>query len=262
MFKRRAIGLLVGVCCVMVSTVSAADNVHMAKKTILLKLSGDVLVDQRTKEPSAALMRDLIRQIKQLSATHRFGIVMGVGNVYRNNTQGITFGVSPSIGFHLGMLAIGMNGLLLKALFEQEGVVSTLFGGDYKPEIGEEISEAQLRDSLTAGQVLIFVGGTGNPYFSSDTSGVIRALQMKADELWKCTRVDGIYDADPAKKADAQLLRTVSYEQAISEKLAVMDTTAYTLARSYRLSTRVFDVFSPNALIHAAEDKEFGSTIS
>jgi len=231
------------------------------KKVVLLKLSGDVLVDQQAGVPSAELARDLIRQMKELRQTHCFGVVVGGGNLYRNTTQGMAFGVSPSVGFHLGMQAIGMNGLLLRALCEQEGVACTLFGGDHRPEIGEEISELRLANALAAGHVLIFVGGTGNPYFSSDTSGVVRALQIKADELWKCTKVDGVYSADPYKCADARLLPRVSYRSAIIDQLAVMDVTAYTLARSHGLPTRVFNVFKPDALLHAARDKEFGSTI-
>ncbi|OQA36088.1 MAG: Uridylate kinase [Candidatus Dependentiae bacterium ADurb.Bin331] len=230
--------------------------------TILLKLTGEVLLHQNTQKLNDSLVRSIARQIKQLESTHRFGIVIGGGNFFRGSVQGTVLKLTPSIGHQIGMLATMMNGLIIKDLFEQEGLSSTLFCAVPASEIGAPISHQTIENALVHKKLLIFTGGTGNPFFTTDTTAILRGLQINATQVWKGTTVDGIYTADPKKDPCAQRLSTLSYDQALMEKMGIMDATAIALARQHRLPIRVFNIFHDQAIICAAEDQSFGSTMS
>ena len=232
-----------------------------SKKKILLKLTGEIfLTEQRTLTP--AHINAIIEQIKQLSSTHQFGIVIGGGNFFRGRDQGVTLGMTASVGHQAGMLATMLNGLILKDLFEQHGIKTTLLCAITCPEVGESISHQAILGAAKNSSIIIFTGGTGNPFFTNDTNAVIRALQIEADEIWKGTNVPGVYDADPKKNAQAKLLKNVSYQEALDLNLGIMDATAFTLAKQHNQPLRIFDIFAENALIKAAHDKQFGSTIT
>jgi uridylate kinase len=231
------------------------------KKIVLLKLTGEVFVDQTTKILSALFINGLIEQIKELAATYCIGIVIGGGNFFRGSEHGNRLGISPSIGHQIGMLATMMNGLMLKDLLEQKDVPATLFCAIPSPEVGKPISQQSIENALHDENVLIFTGGTGNPFFTTDTNAVLRALQIGANEIWKGTHVDGIYDTDPKKNEHAQLLSQITYATALEKKLAIMDMTAYALAQQHKQVIRVFNIFAPQALLKAAYEKNFGSII-
>ncbi len=232
-----------------------------SRQIILLKLTGNVL--QLTPQGSydSSLVRSIAQQIRQINQTHYFGIVIGGGNFFRGNQQGVELGLSASMGHNVGMLATMMNGLIIKNLFEQEGVPSTLLSAIPSPEIGSAISNQTIKNALEKDNCVIFAGGTGNPFFTTDTTAVLRGLQIEAKSIWKGTNVDGIFSEDPRCVVHASLLKRVSYQEALQNKLKILDATAFTLAQEHHLKIRVFNIFKNNALIHASQDDTFGSIV-
>ena len=230
-------------------------------KIILLKLTGEILFDPIHHMLDSTLIRTIAKQIKTLNNSHYFGIVIGGGNFFRGTKHGTWLGINPSVGHQIGMLATMMNGLIVKDLFDQEGIPSSLFCAVPSPEVGVPISDQGIKAALSKGHCLIFSGGTGNPFFSTDTTSVVRALQIQAHEVWKGTNVDGIYTADPHKNPNAQLIPHISYDKVLMQNLGIMDGPAIALAKTHILPLRVFNIFKENALITAATDESFGSVV-
>lgn len=230
------------------------------KKRILLKLTGEILKASRT-DLNSAHARTIAQQIKQLQSEYQFGIVIGGGNFFRGSKEGQQLGLTPSVGHQIGMLATMMNGLILKDLFEQEGVSCTLFCAIPASEIGIPVSQQAITEALSKGHCLIFTGGTGNPFFTTDTTSVLRGLQIEADQVWKGTGVDGVYDSDPVKNQHATFLKSVTHHEALLKNMGIMDATAFALARAHGLTIRVFNIFAQDAILSAAKDATFGSTI-
>lgn len=233
---------------------------HTAKK-ILLKLTGEVFLSPVSRSLDNTVLLNLIDQIKSLQHTHQFGIVIGGGNFFRGSQQGVTLGISPSVGHQVGMLATMMNALLIKDLFESNNLPATILSAIDCPEVGSAISQQTINAALDLGKIIIFAGGTGNPFFTTDTTAILRGLQIQADEIWKGTHVDGVYDADPNKNLSAKLIKRVSYNAALEKKLGIMDATAFALASTHKKIVRIFSIFEPEALIQAAQNPDFGSTI-
>jgi len=234
----------------------------MKKKRILLKLTGTIFASQTNDNAfSTEAITPIIEQIKELQKTHQFGIVIGGGNIFRGEQHGSKLGLSPSVGHQTGMLATIINGLLLKDLLDQQRIDTTLLSAIVCPQIANPISQDNIDHALKHGRIIIFAGGTGAPFFTNDTNAIVRGLQMEASQVWKGTDVEGIYSADPQTDKQATLIKKMTYSDAISQKLGIMDNTAIALAEKHTLLIRVFNIFTPNALIKAAEDKDFGSTI-
>ncbi len=232
----------------------------MAKTKILLKVTGTILSNS-SGTFSADTLNELIAQIKQLHTTHQFGIVIGGGNLFRGNQQSKQLGIDASVGHHVGMLATMMNGLIIKNLLEKHGVHAELFCALACPSIGKTISHQEIQQALQEGKTIVFSGGTGSPFFTTDTNAVLRSLQISANEIWKGTDVDGVYTENPKNNVHATRIPKLTYEQAIEKQLGIMDLTAYTMAHQYKQRIRVFDIFTPSALLKAAQDSTFGSTI-
>lgn len=232
----------------------------ITKQTILCKLTGEIFLDE-SKTLSPNTLNAIIDQMVKLQDTHQFGIVIGGGNFFRGNQHSKKLGISASVGHQIGMLATMMNGLIVKDLLEHHGLPAALFCAMPSPEIGKPISQQSIDTALASGQTLVFTGGTGNPYFTTDTTAVLRALQISASQIWKGTHVDGVYDADPKTNPNAKLLSKISYDQALQQKLGIMDLTAFALAQQYKQTVRIFNIFEPNALIRAAQEPTFGSSI-
>lgn len=231
------------------------------KKTVLLKITGEVLNSKKNGNVDNQLVISLAKQIKELSTTHYFGVVIGGGNFFRGNKQGKQLGISASVGHQIGMLATMMNGLIVKDLFEQHGIACTLLCAVPSNEVGKTISQQAIESARQKNHCMIFSGGTGNPFFTTDTTAVLRGLQIEADIVWKGTHVKGIYTQDPTKDPNARFLERISYQQALNENLRIMDPTAFALAKEHHLPIRIFDIFTDNALIKAATDKTFGSIV-
>ena len=233
----------------------------MSKKIVLLKLTGEILAPNKENLLNADLLESIAEQIKTLSDSHYFGIVIGGGNFFRGTKQGKALGMTPSVGHQVGMLATMMNGLIVKDLFEQHGLPSSLFCALPSPEVGAPVSEQAIKSALSKGHCVIFSGGTGNPFFSTDTTAILRGLQIDAAEVWKGTLVDGVYTADPKKNNDAQLLKNISYKDMLNQQLGIMDAAAIALAQQHNLLIRVFNIFDNKAILHAANDESFGSRV-
>ncbi len=231
------------------------------KKRILLKLTGEIFLDQEKTNLSSFFIEKIIKQIKILSGTHQFGIVMGGGNFFRGEHQSRLLNINPATGHYVGMVATMMNGLIIKDLLDQQAIASTVFSALDCPAVGTPINQAGINQALKQDHVLIFTGGSGNPFFTTDTTALLRGLQINAEEIWKGTNVDGIYTDDPEQYPDAQLIKSLSYEQALVQKIGIMDATAYTLAQTYKQTIRVFNIFGKEALVRAVQDITFGSTI-
>lgn len=230
------------------------------KHIILLKITGEILLDDK-KELSNISIQNIAVQIKKLQPAYQFGIVIGGGNFFRGAKQGKQLGISPSVGHQIGMLGTMMNGLILKDIFEQYDIPCTLFCAVPAAEVGIPISQQAIESALAKERCPIFTGGTGNPFFTTDTTAVLRGLQINAKQVWKGTGVEGIYNKDPHQFPDAQLIKEISYQEALLEELAILDSTAFALAQRHQLPLRVFNIFEPDALLKAAHDPHFGSIV-
>ncbi|GMU19785.1 MAG: uridylate kinase [Candidatus Babeliales bacterium] len=231
------------------------------KKRILLKLTGEAFLSTTDNSLNPSLVIDLVRQIKQLMNCYQFGLVIGGGNFFRGKQHGKVMNITPPVGHQIGMLATLMNGLMMKDLLEQHGVIASLFSAITCPEMASSISQQAIENALLKDQVIIFAGGTGNPFFSTDTTAVLRSLQINAEEIWKASHIDGVYTADPKINPEAKILKNITYQYALDHKLGIMDATAFTLAAENKQVIRVFSAFEPNALIKATQNKDFGSII-
>lgn len=232
------------------------------QKKVLLKLTGEALLPDNSGSNAHFLARSLASQIKQLQQTHHFGIVIGGGNFFRGSIQGKSLGMRPAASHYVGMLATMMNGLILQDLLYQEGVDTVLFSALDCENIGTPISPQSIIHAVDSRKTIIFSGGTGSPYFTTDTTAIVRALQMNADEVWKVTKVDGVYSADPAKDPHAHLYKRITFNEVLAQHLAIMDTTALALAQEHSMRIRVFSAFEQESLVRAGKDATFGSIIT
>jgi len=229
-------------------------------KKVILKISGE-LFNTTNGYVNKDVIDNLITQIKILQKTHYIGIVIGGGNFFRGGHAGKELGLRQPTADTIGMLATVMNGLILHELFEKSGIAATVLSAIDMPTITQPINQDTIDQALYTGKCLIFVGGTGNPYFTTDTNAVIRGLQMGAQEVWKATKVDFVYNTDPHINKNAIPLKQLTYTTVLEQNLKIMDLTAMTLAQENNMTIRVFNLFTPQALVHVAQNHEFGSTI-
>lgn len=226
-------------------------------KRILLKLSGEMLQGHTDFGIDPAFLSQLAQEICELSATGvEVAIVIGGGNLFRGATLSAA-GLDRVTGDQMGMMATIMNGLALSDALrqkQQEVVVMSAL-----PIVGvvEAFEHRHAIDCLRAGKITIFVGGTGNPFFTTDTTATLRAIQISADILLKATKVDGVYSADPLKNPTAKRYEKISYDDVIQQELRVMDLSAICMCRDYSLPVRVFDLLQK----HAMRDIAFGQNI-
>lgn len=228
------------------------------KKTfsrILLKLSGEGLMGKQAfgiDENVLDMVAESIKQIRQEKI--ETCIVIGGGNFYRgvNNTNK---SVSRPIADQAGMIATVINALFLKSILDSKGIKSEILSGLSIPQVAETYSYRSAQNLLKQGTVVIFAGGTGNPYFTTDTGATLRALETECDALFKATQVDGVYDSDPKKNPNANRYKTVSYDDVITKELKVMDMTAISMARENKLPIVVFKQVDKDSLINAIKGK-------
>src|SRR3990170_1741163 len=175
------------------------------QRIILLKITGEALpsvTSSTSKAPaldSASLIRAVAQQISALRETHKFAIVIGAGNIFRGSIQGKQLGMRESVSHQVGMLATMLNGLIIKELFDQEGIKTKLLTALDCPSVGDIISPSAISQAHAQNNCIIFVGGTGAPYFTTDTAAIVRGLQIGAHEIWKATNVNGVYTDNPHK---------------------------------------------------------------
>lgn len=228
---------------------------------ILIKLTGELFGTNTQKDRQSDQLHAVIQQIAALHKQYNIGIVVGGGNLFRGSIQGKQHHMNAWRAHTVGMFATIMNGLILADLFEQQAIPYSLFSAIPCPQAGLPITPEAVKQALDMNHVMIFSGGTGNPYFTSDTNAVLCALRIGATDLWKASTIDGIYDADPQQNRNAQLLKNLSYQKAIERHLGIMDLSALALAAEHQLRIRVFSIFTPDALLNASRDENFGSII-
>ena len=230
-------------------------------KRVLLKLSGEALMGDKSfgfdNEVIAQYAKD-IKSIVELGV--QVAIVIGGGNIYRGMNEAET-GIERAHGDYMGMLATVINGMALQAGLEKIGVYTRLQSAIKMEQIAEPYIRRRAIRHVEKGRVVIFGAGTGNPYFTTDTAGSLRAIEINAEVILKGTRVDGIYDADPEKVPDAKKFNTLTFQECISKNLRVMDMTAFTLCMENQLPIIVFDMNKPGNLMRVVRGEKVGTLV-
>lgn len=220
-------------------------------KRILLKLSGEGLMGEKKFGMSPEVISSLAQQIKETAMLGvQICIVVGGGNIFRGAKEA-SKGMNRSVADQVGMLATIMNALYLQNALEQIDVPVRVMSGLNVPQVCEPYMYRKALKHLQKGRVIIFAGGTGNPFFTTDTGAALRASEMQCDALLKATQVDGVYDSDPKANPNAKRYESVTYEDVIEKQLKVMDLTAITLAQESNIPVVVFAQKGEDALINA-----------
>ncbi|MBA4139450.1 MAG: UMP kinase [Segetibacter sp.] len=231
-------------------------------KRILLKLSGESLMGNKSFGLDSNVISQYAQDIKLVVELGvQVAIVIGGGNIYRGMNEAET-GIERAQGDYMGMLATVINGMALQAGLEKIGVFTRLQSAIKMEQIAEPYIRRRAIRHLEKGRVVIFGAGTGNPYFTTDTAGSLRAIEIKADVILKGTRVDGIYTADPEKNPAARRFDKISFADVINKNLKVMDMTAFTLCQENNLPIIVFDMNTPETLLQVVEGMDVGTLVS
>lgn len=231
-------------------------------KRILLKLSGELLMGNKNFGLDSDVISQYAQDIKSVvDLGVQVAIVIGGGNIYRGMNEAET-GIERAQGDYMGMLATVINGMALQAGLEKVGVYTRLQSAIKMEQIAEPYIRRRAIRHLEKGRVVIFGAGTGNPYFTTDTAGSLRAIEIKADVILKGTRVDGIYTADPEKDPTAERFEKISFSEVIAKNLKVMDLTAFTLCQENNLPIIVFDMNTPGTLLQVVEGMDVGTLVS
>jgi uridylate kinase len=218
-------------------------------RRVLLKFSGEVLRDGKTGECiSSDVVMAMANKVKAaVDLGCEVAIVLGGGNIFRGAT-GALAGIDRSSGDYMGMLATIINALALQNGLEKVGLPTRVMTAIDMPRVAEPMILRRALRHLEKGRVVIFAGGTGNPYFSTDTGAALRASEIHADAILKATKVDGVYTADPKKDSGARRYEALSYRTALDKRLKVMDSTAFAMCMDNRIPIIVFDFFDESAL--------------
>jgi uridylate kinase len=230
-------------------------------RRILLKLSGEALLGDKPYGVDPAFCMFIARQVAGLHALGaEVGIVVGGGNIFRGLAAAAT-GMDRAIGDYIGMLATVMNGLALQDALEQLDVPTRVMSAIAMNEIAEPYIRRRAIRHFEKGRVAIFVAGTGNPYFTTDTAAALRAVEIDAEVLLKATKVDGVYDADPATNPDARRYSRLGYADILRDQLKVMDAAAVSLCMENDLPIIVFDLNVPDNITRVALGEPVGTRI-
>ncbi|OAM90262.1 UMP kinase [Termitidicoccus mucosus] len=231
-------------------------------KRIVLKLSGEVLRSKSSGDPIDRLTLERVcTQVKEIHELGiQIGVVIGGGNIFRG-LAGEKRGVERTTGDYMGMLATVINSLALMDSLEKMGVVTRVQSAIPMNQIAEPFILRRAIRHLEKGRVVIFAAGTGNPYFSTDTTAALRASEMHADIIMKATKVDGIYDKDPKKYPDAVKYEEITFIDALRQRLNVMDSTAFSLCLDNNVPILVFDLNDEHAISRAVHGEKVGTLV-
>ena len=231
-------------------------------RRVVLKLSGEAFAD-----PGIGYGIDpltVVRVAEEIAEAHsediQIAVVVGGGNIFRGVSQAAK-GMDPASADYMGMLATVINALALRDALEKAGVPTRVQSAITMQELAEPYIRLRAIRHLEKGRVVIFAAGTGNPFFTTDTTAALRAVELGADALLKASKVDGIYDADPATHPDAKRLDELSYMDFISDELRVMDTTAVTMSKEHGVPIVVFDMTTPGNIVKAVSGEKIGTVI-
>ncbi|MBF0597205.1 UMP kinase [Faecalibacter rhinopitheci] len=234
----------------------------MKYKRVLLKLSGEALMGDLQYGIDPNMLKQYAEQIKEVvDLGCEVAIVIGGGNIFRG-VQGVASGMDRVQGDYMGMLATVINSMALQGALEEAGLITRLQTAIRMEQIAEPFIKRKATRHLEKGRVVIFGAGTGNPYFTTDTAAVLRAIEVNADVILKGTRVDGIYTADPEKDPEAQKFDTISYQEVYDKNLKVMDMTAFTLSEENNLPIIVFDMNTKGNLKALIEEGNVGTLVT
>jgi uridylate kinase len=235
----------------------------MKYKRILLKLSGEALMGKKKFGIDPERLQEYATDIKQIvDLGIQVAIVIGGGNIFRGFSNHDEHKIDRVQGDHMGMLATVINGLALQSTLENSGTPTRLQTAIKINEVAEPFIRRKAIRHLEKGRVVIFGGGTGNPYFTTDSAAVLRAIEIESDVILKGTRVDGIYDEDPEKNINAIKFDNISFEDVLRKGLKVMDTTAFTLSQENKLPIIVFDMNKKGNLLKLISGEKIGTTVN
>jgi uridylate kinase len=232
----------------------------IAYKRILLKLSGEALMGHEKYGVNPEACHKIAVSVKELTELGvQVGVVIGGGNIFRG-VQACKNGMQRTPADHIGMLATLINGIALQQAFENIQCESRIMSSITLDVMAESYSWKNALKYLESGTVLIFVGGTGNPYFSTDSAAALRALEIQADVLMKATKVDGIYNKDPVQYPEAEKYDQITYSEVLAKELQVMDMTAIALCRENKIPIRIFNMFD-HSLKEAIMNERVGTLV-
>ncbi|HEY4110554.1 UMP kinase [Puia sp.] len=230
-------------------------------KRILLKLSGEALMGDKSFGFDNGVIAQYAKDIKSIVELGvQVAIVIGGGNIYRGMNEAET-GIERAHGDYMGMLATVINGMAMQAGLEKIGVYTRLQSAIKMEQIAEPYIRRRAIRHVEKGRVVIFGAGTGNPYFTTDTAGSLRAIEINAEVILKGTRVDGIYTADPEKVPTAEKFESITFQECITRNLKVMDMTAFTLCMENQLPIIVFDMNRPGNLLRVVRGEKVGTLV-
>lgn len=232
-----------------------------AFRRVVLKLSGEVLAGEDKHGINVKVIRALAEEIRDI---HRDGVelalVIGGGNIFRG-VKAASDGMDRAIGDYMGMMATVINGLALQDFLEKEGLTTRLQTAIEIKSVAEPFIRRKAIRHLEKKRIVILSGGTGNPYFTTDTTAALRAVELDADVIFKATKVDGVYDSDPVKNPAAKRYRRLSFQDALVKQLKVMDSTAFSLCLDNKMPIQVFDMSKEGNLKKAVQGKPIGTLI-
>ncbi|MGF1452354.1 MAG: UMP kinase [Opitutales bacterium] len=238
------------------------ENPNLKYCRVVLKFSGEVLGNRQSGEPIDAEV--LLKVCREIKAVHELGaevaVVVGGGNIFRG-LKGIARGVDRTTGDHMGMLATVINGLAIMDCLEQMGVDVRVQSALEMNRVCEPFILRRAQRHLEKGRILVFVAGTGNPYFSTDSTAALRASEIKADVILKATKVDGVYTADPVLDPEATKYETLTFTEAMNRNIGVMDGTAFALCRDNNIPILVFKMDTPGAIESALKGETIGTLV-
>ena len=228
----------------------------------MLKLSGESLMGAQSYGIDPAMLTQYAQDIKAVVERGvQVGIVIGGGNIFRG-LSGASKGMDRVQGDYMGMMATLINSMALQAELEKQGLKTELLAGMAIEPICKAMSRRRAVEAMQEGRVVLIGGGTGNPFFTTDTASTLRAVEIQADVILKGTRVDGVYTADPEKDPTATKYQTLTYSEALEKKLKIMDLTAFALAEDNDLPIYVFDMNRPGNLLRVVEGEPVGTLVS
>ena len=234
----------------------------MKYKRILLKLSGESLMGNSQYGIDPLRLNDYAAEIREVSEQHvQIAIVIGGGNIFRG-LKGVSDGFDRVQGDYMGMLATVINSMALQSALENIGVAAVVLSGIAIDPLCKSMSRRRALENLNKGRVVIIAGGTGNPFFTTDTAAALRAVEIMADVILKGTRVDGIYTTDPEKDKNAKKYETLTFAEAYEMQLNIMDLTAFTLCKENKLPLIVFDMNKKGNLIKIVDGDKIGTLVN
>lgn len=230
-------------------------------KRVLLKLSGEALMGDDAYGINRATIEGMVRDIAEVVHSGvQLAIVIGGGNIFRGVAGGAV-GMDRATADYMGMLATVMNSLALGDAMKHAGLQPRVMSAIAIDQVVESYVRPKALQYLDEGKSVIFAGGTGNPFFTTDTAAALRAAEIGAEVMLKATKVDGIYTADPAKDPNAQRYARISFDEAIAQRLEVMDSTAFALCRDQKMPIRVFSIFKAGALMRVVQGADEGTDV-